>query len=98
VAVHYLLLDRETRRLYICQRDQMILFLSLAEPDDAPRVFIDGLRMSPGDEDYKVPPPPEITAQLFAGLDEQLKSLRLRAVVSWESMPVDAYDTELFLL
>jgi hypothetical protein len=73
-------LDRETRELYICQRDQMIVFFSLVEPDekDAPRVFIDGLRMSPGAEDYKAPVPPEVVAQLFACLDEQLKSPRLK--------------------
>lgn len=75
VPVHYLLLDRETRQLSICQRDQMILFFSLAESgeSEAPRVFIDGLRMSPGDEDYKVPPRPEVVEQLFARLDERLR-------------------------
>jgi hypothetical protein len=78
VAVHYLLLDRETRRLYICQRDQMILFFSLAEPDDASRVFIDGLRMSPGNENYKLPPLPDLAVQLFACLDERLKSRHLK--------------------
>jgi len=78
VAVHYLLLDRETRRLYICQRDQMILFFSLSEPDekDVPRVFVDGLRMSPGSENYRLPSPPDIVVQLFACLDDRLKSLR----------------------
>jgi hypothetical protein len=80
VSVHYLLLDRDTRQLYICQRDQVIVFLSLAEPDekDARRVFIDGLRMSSGDEDYRVPPPPELATQFFARLDERFKSLRLK--------------------
>jgi hypothetical protein len=80
VPVHCLLLDRETRRLYICQRAQALLFFSLTEPDgkDAPRVFIDGLRMSLGDEDYKVPPPSRLVAQLFGCLDNQLKSLRIK--------------------
>jgi hypothetical protein len=78
VPVHHLYLDRETRQLYICQRDQMIVFFSLVEPDEkgAPRVFIDGLRMSPGNENYRLPPPPEIVVQLFACLDDRLKSLR----------------------
>jgi hypothetical protein len=75
VRVHYLLLDRETRQLYICQRDEMIVFFSLVEPDenDALRVFIDGLRMSPGDENYKVPPPPELATQLIPDLDDRLR-------------------------
>ena len=49
--LHCLLLDRETRRLYVCRRDQAILFFSLTEPDDkdTPRVFVNGLRMSPPD-------------------------------------------------
>jgi hypothetical protein len=46
---HCLLLDRETRRLYVCQRDQLILFFALFEAGEnvAPRVFVDSLRMSP---------------------------------------------------
>jgi len=73
--VHCLLLDRETRRLYLSRRDQMILFFSLSEPDekDVPRVFVDGLRMSPGKEDYIVPPAPDLAMQLLACLDEQLE-------------------------
>jgi hypothetical protein len=68
--VHGLLLDRETRQLYLCRRDQAILFFSLTESDDenAPRVFIDGLRMSPGNEDYRVRAPIELAAQLLASL------------------------------
>jgi hypothetical protein len=71
---HYLLLDRETRQLYVCQRDQLMLFLSLAEPGEnsVPRLFIDGMRMSPGDEGYKLLPPPELVVQFFASLDKQL--------------------------
>ena len=74
---HCLLLDRETRQLYICQRDQAILFFSLTEPGekDAPWVFIDGLRMSPGNENYKVPPEPELPVELFARLDEYLNRI-----------------------
>ena len=57
VPVHCLLLDRETRRwLYTCQRAQALLLFSLAELDekDRPTVFIDGLRMSAGNENYRV--------------------------------------------
>ena len=77
VPVHCLLLDRETRRLYICHRAQALLLFSLAELDekDRPRVFIDGLRMSPGCEDYKVLPPPAFAAQLLACLDKQFEEM-----------------------
>src|SRR5438094_5365482 len=75
---HDLLLDRKTRQLYVCQRDQLILFFSLVEAGEnsAPRVFVDGLRMSTDDENYKLPPAPELVGQLFACLDERLKALR----------------------
>lgn len=75
VPVYCLLLDRETRRLYICQRAQALLLFSLAELDeqDRPRVFVDGLRMSAGNENYRVPPPEELTALLCAHLDRQLE-------------------------
>jgi hypothetical protein len=55
----------------------MILFFWLSEPDekDVPRAFVDGLRMSPGNENYRLPPPRD-TVQLFACLDDRLKSLR----------------------
>jgi hypothetical protein len=68
-------LDRETRRLYTCQRAQALLLFSLAELDekDRPTVFIDGLRMSAGNENYRVPPPDELTALLHAHLDRQLE-------------------------
>jgi hypothetical protein len=72
--IHDLLLDRESRQLYVCQRDQLILFFSLVEAGEnsAPRVFIDDLRMSPGDENYKIPPAPEIVSRLFAFLDDRI--------------------------
>lgn len=71
---HYLLLDRETRQLYISQRDQLMLFFSLVEAveNGAPRVFVHDLRMSPGDENYKLPPAPELVAQLLASLDHSV--------------------------
>jgi hypothetical protein len=72
---HYLLLDRETRQLYVCQRDQLILFFSLVEAGEncTPRVFVDGLRMSPGDENYKLAHPPDLVTQFFKCLDEYLR-------------------------
>jgi hypothetical protein len=68
---HCLLLDRTTRQLYICRRDNAILFLSLTEPDEEEvcRIFVDHLRTSPGNENYKVPPPKEIVAELLGWLD-----------------------------
>jgi hypothetical protein len=73
VSPHCLLLDREKRQLYICRRGEAILFLSLVEPDDkeGSRIFIDNLRMSPGDEDYKMSPRKELAAALLGWLDEQ---------------------------
>ena len=73
---HYLLLDRETRQLYVCQRDQMILFFSLVEAGEnsVSRVFVDGLRMSPGDENHKTAPPPKLVTQLIASLQKELES------------------------
>lgn len=73
--IHYLLADRENGRTYLCQRDHALLLFSLAEPDenDAPRVWIDRLRMSAGNENYKAPPAPELAEELFACLDEYLR-------------------------
>lgn len=77
---HYLLLDRPTRHLYVCQRDQLTLFWSLIEAGEnsAPRMFVDGLRMSPGVEDYKLPPAPDLVTKLFTCLDEWLRSSPLK--------------------
>lgn len=71
---HYLLLDREARQLYVCQRDQLILFFSLVDAGEnsSPRVFVDGLKMSPGDENYKLTPAPDLVAQLFVSLDHSV--------------------------
>ena len=43
---------------YISQRDQTMILFALMEPEEADHhtVFVDGLLMSPGTEDYKVPP------------------------------------------
>lgn len=75
--VHCLLLDREARKLYICRRDETVLLLSLLEPNekDASRVFIDGLRMSPGNENYLRPLFTELALQPLASLDKQLGAI-----------------------
>jgi hypothetical protein len=77
---HTLLLDRETRQPYISRRDQALLLFSLTEPGDkdAPWVFIDGLRVSPGNENYKAPRPPGLAARLHTLLDEWLEHARER--------------------
>src|SRR5580704_9152692 len=63
---HCLLLDRRDRRAYVAERDQAMILFALMEPEegDSHNVFVDGMLMSPGSEDYKVPPP--------AGLLEQI--------------------------
>ena len=57
---HCLLLDRRDRRAYVTEQDQAMILLALMEPGegDAHTVFVDGMLMSPGSEDYKVPPLP----------------------------------------
>jgi hypothetical protein len=75
--IHCLLLDRETGQPYLSRRDQAIVFFSLAESNEKgePWVFIDGLRMSAGNENYKLPPEPELPVELFVRLDECLATL-----------------------
>jgi len=72
---HCLLLDRRDRKAYICHRDQTMILFALIEPEGADHhtVFVDGLLMSPGTEDYKVPPPIELAHQLRSFLDAQLQ-------------------------
>lgn len=79
--VHCLVLDRETRGLYLSRRDQIILFFSLNEPEEKHnhRIFIDGLRLSPGDENYKDPPSHEVVEEHQIFLDDQLKIRDARA-------------------
>ena len=50
----------------------MILF-ALMEPDerDAHNVFVDGMLMSPGCEEYKVPPPRGLLDEFRRFLDRQ---------------------------
>jgi hypothetical protein len=69
---HSLLFDRRDRRPYLCTRDELIFFFPLTEPEagDDHTVFVDGLLMSPGTEDYKSAGHVEHVDQLRAWLDE----------------------------
>jgi hypothetical protein len=71
---HCLLLDRRDRRAYLSERDQAMILFALVEPDegDAHNVFVDGMLMSPGSEDYKVPPPPGLVEEFRRFLDTQV--------------------------
>jgi hypothetical protein len=53
----------------------MILF-ALMEPDDgdAHSVFVDGMLMSPGSEDYKVAPPPRALDEFRRFMDSQVQA------------------------
>jgi hypothetical protein len=55
---HCLMLDRRDRRAYIPQRDQTMMLFAIVEPEecDYHNVFVDGLLMSPGSENYKFAP------------------------------------------
>ena len=68
---HCLLLDRRDRRAYISQRDQTMMLFALVEPEegDDHTVFVDGLLMSPGSENYKLPPAPELLTEFRRFLD-----------------------------
>ncbi len=71
---HCLLLDRRDRRAYISQRDQTMMLFALAEPaeGDDNNVFVDGLLMSPGSENYKLRPDPELLTEFRRFLDSQV--------------------------
>ena len=51
-----------------------MILLALMEPEegDAHNVFVDGMLMSPGSEDYKVPPLPGLLEQFRRFLDRQV--------------------------
>ena len=79
---HCLLLDREKRQPYLCRRDQLSLFFPLTEPDDREdrhTVFLNGLLMSPGCENYKAPVSPTLVEQLRIWMDDQLEFVEGRA-------------------
>jgi hypothetical protein len=71
---HCLLLDRRDRRAYISQRDQTMMLFALMEPEkgDDHNMFVDGLLMSSGSENYKLPPAPELLVEFRQFLDSQV--------------------------
>ena len=71
---HCLLLDRRDRRAYISQRDQTMMLFALVEPEeeDDHNVFVDGLLMSRGSENYKLSPGPELIIEFRQFLDSQV--------------------------
>jgi hypothetical protein len=71
---HCLLMDRRGRQAYVSQRDRTITLFALVEPEegDDHNVFVDGLLMSPGSENYKLPPAPEILIGFRQFLDGQV--------------------------
>ena len=70
---HFLLLDRRERRAYVTERDKAMMLFALMEPDlgDAHNVFVNGMLMSSGSEDYKVPPPATLLDEVRRFLDSQ---------------------------
>lgn len=56
---HCLLLDRRLRKPYISRIDKLSILFALTEPADGDyhTVYVDGLLVSPGNENYKVPAP-----------------------------------------
>lgn len=73
---HCLLLDRRDRRAYVCERDQAMILFALMEPHDgdAHNVFVDGMLMSPGSEDYKVAPPPGLLDEFRRSMDSRVQA------------------------
>jgi len=72
---HCLLLDRRDRRAYVAQRDQTMMLFALAEPEegDDHELYVDGLLMSPGSENYKLSPAPELLMEFRQFLDRQIR-------------------------
>ena len=73
---HCLLLDRRDRRAYVSERDQAMILFALMEPDDgdAHNVFVDGMLMSPGSEDYKVAPLPAVLDEFRRFMDRRVQA------------------------
>ena len=75
---HRLLLDRQKRELYICRTDHTVLFFAITEPkdEDSHSLYIDGMLMSPGTENYNAPPRKQLRAELLNWLDSQFPAFR----------------------
>ena len=76
LTCHCLLLDRRDRRAYVSERDQAMILFALMEPDDgdAHNVFVDGMLMSLGSEDYKVAPPPGVLDEFRRFMDSRVQA------------------------
>jgi hypothetical protein len=55
--------------------DQAMILFAVMEPEegDAHNVFVDGMLMSAGSEDYNLPPAPELVDQFRRFLDSQVQ-------------------------
>jgi hypothetical protein len=75
-CVHCVLLDRRSRNAYISDRGQAMILFALGEPEngDEHTIFMDHMLMSPGTENYKVPPPVEFTNQFRRFFDAWLET------------------------
>ena len=69
-------IDEIAGRIFL-ERDQTMMLFALAEPaeGDDHNVFVDGLLMSPGSENYKLPPDPELLTEFRRFLDSQVPRL-----------------------
>jgi hypothetical protein len=68
-ASHCLLLDRRDRWAHISQRDQTMMLFALVEPEDGDDHT---LLMSPGSENYKLPPAPELLMEFRQCMDSHV--------------------------
>jgi hypothetical protein len=75
---HCLLLDRRSRKPYICRQNNLEILFALMEPEDEDyhTVYVDGLLVSPGNENYKVRSPVGSREWLQYFLDIQFEITR----------------------
>jgi hypothetical protein len=86
---HCLVLDRRDRQAYASERDQAMMLFALMEPNESDdhKVFVDGLLMSPGCENYKLPPAPELLMEFRRFLDSQVPVRRGTSLLIGEHQP-----------
>ena len=77
-SAHCLLLDRRSRKPYICRQSNLDILFALTEPQDEDyhTVYVDGLLVSPGNENYKLPAPAGSREWLRLFLDIQFEATR----------------------
>jgi hypothetical protein len=68
---HCLVLDRRDRQAYASERNQAMMLFGLMARDESEdhNVFVDGLLISPGCENYELPPAPELLMEFRRFLD-----------------------------